>query len=469
MGEQYDTKLEGIDWRYCAAMVGLKLYFDFSNQEYDRITDYEQGQDYLVYNKSVITKERYLAFAEDYFREDMFHTGIEDILYGKSEFSEAQIDMVNAKLTGNTVMKKVFGKMKFDGTNYDAILTLINSNRTQIITETFKNKKNLYANYCNTNLFQEEMSQPHCRLVGYNLDEGRKSRSAAYNFNADSFISADCIEFDFIPFSFSNTFEALFINNNWSFLELCKTNKTFANLVQEEKKEYQVNARNLLFRTIIEASDFLDYDIEVIIKNRDKEYYETLFIRKKAITILKSLKSINALLKPLKLNDNYYINIQEEAVGCIINEVLTDRLIELLLKEETIRHYAIDKLIEINYKIKGLVEEKGEIVMKAKIYSTKKCAEEVVRKIEKNKANKVKAYRQKLTSAIVAGDYDRFCEILLQLSSYSEVSFPFSYDLFEDFEKNKELAYTFVAALDPNAPKIGEGQEETKNKETENN
>jgi CRISPR-associated protein Cst1 len=448
MGEQYDTILECIDWRYSAAMVGLKLYFDFSNQDYDRIIDYEEGEDYLAYNKNVITEDRFLAFAEAHFHDDMYHTGIEDMLFSTNTFSKEQIDLINGKLTGNSVMKKVFGKTKFDGSNAEIILGLINTNRKLIVTETFRNKKNLYANYCNTNLLFKE-KQPHCRLIGYNIDEGRKSKSTSYNFNTVTFVSTDRIEFDFIPFGFSNTYEAIFINNNWNLRELYKTNIKFANLVAEKKDEYQIKARNVLFQSIIEVSDFLDYDIEVIVKSRDREYYESLFIRKKAIDILKSIGSINALLKPLKVNENYYIDIQDEAVNCIINEIATDRLIELLLKEETIRFYAINKLIEINYRIKGLVEEEGVKVMKAKLYGTKKCAEEVVKKIEKNK---VKSYRQKLTSAIVAEDYDRFCEILLQLSSYSDITFPFSYDLFEDFEKNKDIAYTFVVALDINAP-----------------
>ena len=37
--------------------------------------------------------------------------------------------------------------------------------------------------------------------------------------------------------------------------------------------------------------------------------------------------------------------------------------------------------------------------------------------------------------------------ILLNLSNYADEPFDFAYDLFEDFEKNKELAYTFVTAL----------------------
>ena len=61
--------------------------------------------------------------------------------------------------------------------------------------------------------------------------------------------------------------------------------------------------------------------------------------------------------------------------------------------------------------------------------------------------NKSKAYRQKLTSAVVFNDYDRCCQILLRLSIYSGVTFDFVYDLFENFEKNKDVIYTFINAL----------------------
>ena len=76
------------------------------------------------------------------------------------------------------------------------------------------------------------------------------------------------------------------------------------------------------------------------------------------------------------------------------------------------------------------------------------CAKEVAESLPENK---VKSYRQKLTSTIVFKDYDRCCQILLQLSNYasnySDVKFDFVYDLFEDFESNKDVAYTFINAL----------------------
>lgn len=448
MGECYDTTLESIDWRYSAAMVGLKQYFNFSNKEFDKITDYRENQDSISYHQKDIYEERFLAFAEHFFWSDMFHTVAEDILCRAEEFSKEQIDMVNAKLTGNTIMKKYFGKVKFDGQNKEVILEVIQTNRKHMVMETFRNKKNLYANYCNTNLLLSQQ-QLHCRLSGYNLDEGRKSKSAAYQFNAGTFVSSDRIEFDFIPFSFTNSYEALFINNNWSLKELCKANENLAKLVEEEKKnEGRSSARIILFKTIIESADYLDYDIEVILKDRSHDYYESMFIRKKAIRILKELGSTKVLLVSYKVTDNYYIDIQREAMECIINEICTDRFIELLLKADTNYRYTIEKLIEINLRLKGFYEEKGAEKMKAILGYTRICAENVVKKLEKNK---VKSYRQKLTSAIVAEDYDRFCDILLQLSTYSDVAFGFSYDLFEDFEKNKDIAYTFVAALDINS------------------
>lgn len=79
--------------------------------------------------------------------------------------------------------------------------------------------------------------------------------------------------------------------------------------------------------------------------------------------------------------------------------------------------------------------------MRKKIHG---CANEVRKKIPENK---LESYRQKLTSSIIFKDYDRVCQILLQLSSYSDVYFSFADELFMDFEQNKDIAYTFINAL----------------------
>ena len=85
-------------------------------------------------------------------------------------------------MSANTVLKKVFSKIKFDGTNKDEILKLLNENRHLIIKETFRNKKDLYDNYCQTSRLLEKGDNSPCRLKGYYFDPNRKSKATGYNF-----------------------------------------------------------------------------------------------------------------------------------------------------------------------------------------------------------------------------------------------------------------------------------------------
>lgn len=80
-------------------------------------------------------------------------------------------------------------------------------------------------------------------------------------------------------------------------------------------------------------------------------------------------------------------------------------------------------------------------VMRSAYAGAENAAAELRRR---NQGNKISSYRTKLLSALLFRDYSRFSEILLSLSNYTNVYFPFAYDLFEDFEANKEAAYTFV-------------------------
>ncbi|MDO4943555.1 MAG: type I CRISPR-associated protein Cas8a1/Csx8, partial [Lachnospiraceae bacterium] len=177
--------------------------------------------------------------------------------------------------------------------------------------------------------------------------------------------------------------------------------------------------------------------VEVIVKKRERVFFETLYIRKKSIDILKELKVYEPFCFSLKINDNYYINIQKKVMDCILNLIRTDELIELFLKRDS--EYLVSQFIKINQLICG-----GGEGMKQSMRVAYACAKEVAKKLPENKRE---SYRQKLTSAIVFKDYDRCCLILLQLSNYSDVKFDFAYSLFEDFEANKDIAYTFINAL----------------------
>lgn len=447
----YDTRLEASNWRYSASVVGLMQYFNFLKRIYGK-DFYIEDDDAILYSSEDINEERYVEFTEYYFSEDMNHKVVEEWL-SKEEFNDEDIKRINERLVGgiaNTVMKKVIGKERFDGRNKYRILELIENNRSLLVKETYRYKNNLYKNYANTKLLLEFEEQLHCRLIGYNIDEGKKSKSISYQFNTETFVKADCIEFDFIPFAFTNTQDALFINNNYAIKQLWQTFGQLENIIKNQLELEKGNAKAVLFNAIIESSDFINFDVEVIVKNRDRKFFETLYIRKDAIQILKSLKDKRVFSFSYKQGKNNYIHIQTEVVNYILNNTLLDDLIEMFLKDENGNwNYVINQLIDVNLKIKGGND------MTQDMKSAFGCAKEVVKKfIERKQENKIDTYRQKLISAIVFHDYDRVCNILLQLSNYAEVSFGFAYPLFENFEANKELAYTFINALEKKQEKI---------------
>lgn len=450
--EHFDTKLEPSDWRYSAAIVGLVRCFEYYKNSGENI-EYCCENDCIMYNQSDITEDRYLRFAEKYYEEKFHHVFVENMLF-YDKFSEEEIKIINEKLTSNTVMKGIFGKTKFDGNSKAEILDLINKNRSLIIKETFRNKANMYKNYSNPNLLFEA-KQGCCRLNGYYIDAGKKGKSVAYNFKTSTFIASDEEIFDFIPFAFTEGREAFFINDNSSVKNLVNSNeKLYSNVMEAtETKGGQKDVRKILFTGIIESADFIDFDVEVIVKNRDTAYFETLYIRKRAIEILKQIKNYKAFCFSYKVNDNYYINIYKEVVNCILNNLLLDEYIEMFLKLDGYR-YLISQFININMMIKNK-QEKGGNTMNKSMYGALKCAEKVSTSIE---PNKLKSYKQKLTSAVVFKDYDRVCQILLQLSNYSGVNFDFAYDLYENFEENKEIIYTFINALEKTKQENKEGE-----------
>ena len=430
----YNTKLEASDWRSSAAILGLLEYFRYFDISH-KIED-----DYILYNSEDINEDRYLMFVEYKYGKEFHHKIVESIL-AKDEVSDDEVKLVNEKLTGNTIMKKCFNKMKFDNTNKNEILDIINKNRLDIVRETFRSKKNMYANYANTNqLFADE--QEYCRLLGYCIDVGKKGKSTGYNFTTSSFVGNDMREYDFIPFAFEGAREFFFINDNYSIKRLQQTKDIFKSKVIEsiDDNNGRLDARQALFRGIAETAKFINRDVEVIFKDIDKGYFETLYLRKDSIDVFKNLLGNDVDYKSFcfsyKVTDKYYRNIQKEVTDCIINKRFLDDLIELFLKNN--RGYLVSQFIKINVLMRGDKE------MNDKLKGAFACGKQVAEKLEKNK---LESYRQKLTSSIIFKDYDRVCQILLQLSNYSDIEFRFVYPLYENFEDNKDLAYTFINAL----------------------
>lgn len=441
--------LEPFDWRYSAAIVGLQKYLEWLGTEEPELIITE---DTLEYNRKYLNKSEFLKFAEYYFKDDMHHIEIENKLKEKNP-TEDQINIVNEKMKANTILKNKFKKIKFDGHNQDEIQNIIDQNREEIICETFRNKNNLYKNYCNPNqLFKDK--QECCRLNGYYIDMPKKGKSISYAFDKSNYLGNDIPEFDFIPFAFSGCREKFFINDNVDLNRLQKTNNQWTRTVKSQmeeakQKNERVNSKRIFIDCLIEAKDFLQSDIEIIVKKPERAYFETLYLRKESLEILKNMKSYyKAFCFSIKISDDYWINILNEVFDAVVNFTLLDNLINKLLKDsrEGGNSYAISKLLKVNVEIK-----KGDEKMKNTMKAAFACAKQIVDKKDGNKPRvsdtKLKSYCTKLINAIILDDYDQFQKILINLSNYAEVPCGFAYDLFEDFEGNKEIAYTFVNSL----------------------
>ena len=72
--EENRIQIEPSDWRWSASIVGLSKYFDFHNIKY--IVE----DDYIEFDKSDISREKYLKFVEWYFMDKMHHKEIEGLL-----------------------------------------------------------------------------------------------------------------------------------------------------------------------------------------------------------------------------------------------------------------------------------------------------------------------------------------------------------------------------------------------------
>lgn len=453
----YDTLLQPTDWRFAAAVVGLCKYFDYFGIDYkvlyeveEKPDNYIHGFDGIIYKSEDITEEKYLEFAENYFEKYMTHKNILNILESQ-EFSEEQIKLVNDLVKSKTVLKGLFGKIKFDGTNKDIFISTIEENRAEIIKNIFKNGNNLYKNYCNERLiFTEDNST--CRLRGYNVDKDRKTSNLGFCFSKESFESNDILEFDFIPFAFSNSDmrETYFVNNNFSVKSLTQTNYAFSNQLSSTENK---DDKNKLLLVLQNSKDYISYDVEIISKSQDKAYYETFFVRLERLKKLRELsgKSLNFVKK---INDDYWFNLEKEVYMRCLNNVLLDDVILMMLKfyfdDNAVKGYIksrTDMLIDINVSWKG-----NEIMDEIK--SAKSCGFLTSKKlIEMKSSNKINSYKQKIISALCAHDYDRAKEIILSLSAYVGMEFSFFYTFLENAEENKDLAFAFASALNEVSPK----------------
>ena len=469
----YDTLLLPTEWRYSAAIVGLIRFFDFieetegkklytytNNEDKDRYVVYSDICGYIqgiLYNSTDLTEERYLLFCENWYDREFQHRNVEALLTHIQKFSQDNINDINSYLNGtssNTVMKKIFKCIKFDGTNTDTILNLIDEHRLEIIKETFRYKTTMYRNFANTNKLMSD-TNPHCRLLSYDLDENRKSKAASYYFDTSTFIASDIYEFDFIPFAFTYTKIGFFVNSNTSIEALVKCNNQLKEKMDVE--EQIINNRVIrdgdqtkLIKAMLHSDDFLNCDVEIICKDREQESFDTMLIRKQALQRLKKIYDNYNLRYVHKYNYNYWLNVEEELIRCCLNYTYLDKLLEQLLllsrmdtESRTIQ--IIQPLVQINMEWKGVNQTMQDTIERAK-----KVGYYIGKTIkEKNGENKVKSYKNKLINATVSHDRERVLEIMLQLSGYTDGEISTIYDILDNPDNWSDIAISFTNAMIP--------------------
>ena len=469
----YDTLLLPTEWRYSAAIVGLIRFFDFieetegkklytytNNEDKDRYVVYSDICGYIqgiLYNSTDLTEERYLLFCENWYDREFQHRNVEALLTHIQKFSQDNINDLNSYLNGttsNTVMKKIFKGIKFDGTNTDTILNLIDEHRLEIIKETFRYKTTMYRNFANTNKLMSD-TNPHCRLLSYDLDENRKSKAASYYFDTSTFIASDIYEFDFIPFAFTYTKIGFFVNSNTSIEALVKCNNQLKEKMDVE--EQIINNRVIrdgdqtkLIKAMLHSDDFLNCDVEIICKDREQESFDTMLIRKQALQRLKKIYDNYNLRYVHKYNYNYWLNVEEELIRCCLNYTYLDKLLEQLLllsrmdtESRTIQ--IIQPLVQINMEWKGVNQTMQDTIERAK-----KVGYYIGKTIkEKNGENKVKSYKNKLINATVSHDRERVLEIMLQLSGYTDGEISTIYDILDNPDNWSDIAISFTNAMIP--------------------
>ncbi len=100
---QYDRKISLSEWRYSATTLGLLRYLIYNN------CDYRVEDDALFYHyEDVQNINYYLNFVEYYYRDQLHHCIVEDLLKQGEQFSDKTIKLINKKLQANAIGKKVF-------------------------------------------------------------------------------------------------------------------------------------------------------------------------------------------------------------------------------------------------------------------------------------------------------------------------------------------------------------------------
>jgi CRISPR-associated protein Cst1 len=300
------------------------------------------------------------------------------------------------------------------------------------------------------------------------VDHKRK-KSYFWNMIPDSFLCPVCaLIYSYAPLGFvfaAGKKDAVFINNNFSIVDLQRDNEGFA----REKIGEMQNISDVCYRLTsqllqrgLELKEHELDNIQVIIRRSDK--YEISIISKRNLEVLQqcrtSFEKISRIV--IKVKEDY-LNVYDEVLHNFLTGINNYLLINKVLRQEQLNPRFLWHVLKIQIYSKGgekMGPDKEYSRVKAMAYHGAELRNALSSKKE-DADNKVRGIVYQLLNALQVKDARRFMDISLRIYTGLGKEIPRLFlQMFENDDVFRNLGYAFVLGL--------KGEEKASDKNNDN-
>lgn len=288
-------------------------------------------------------------------------------------------------------------------------------------------------------------------------DDVNRKKSHYWNLKPDAFVCPVCaFLYTLVPLGFqflSN--DAIFINNNSSINAMYRVMRTYES---KNDDNFKVTNKSKFYRIFTDQKiDMLKnkiYNIQVIIKNQNKEHFEINVISKdtikKIVDCKNNLKHIER--KYIKQNDSF-ISVYDEVIENIFLKRGQYQLMHQLflkeLKSNGNTNYIRDILmIEITFRggvNMNSIKKNVDTAWRAGIAMRNKLTETVQ---EKDIDNSLRSLVYKLSNALSVGNCEQYLDSIIRVYSGKGIPIPYIFkECYESEEMFKAIGQGFILGL----------------------
>lgn len=288
-------------------------------------------------------------------------------------------------------------------------------------------------------------------------DDVSRKKSHYWNLKPDAFVCPVCaFLYTLVPLGFQFLgSDAIFINNNSSINAMCRIMRTYES---KDDENLQSTNKSKFYRIFTDQKiDMLEnkiYNIQVIIKSKNKEHFEINVISKdtikKIVDCKKHLKHLER--KYIKQNDSF-ISVYDEVIDNIFFKRSQYQLMHELflyeLKNNGNTNYIKDILmIEITFRggvSMNSIKKNVDISWRAGIAMRNKLTETVQ---EKDIDNSLRSLVYKLSNALSVGNCEQYLDSIIRVYSGKGIPIPYIFkECYESEEMFKAIGQGFILGL----------------------